>query len=107
MSKGCLGGQGFAFISHTGRVQICGFLDAEAGDVRREGFNFGKIWTTSELFLRMRDLDGYHGRCGYCEYRTVCGGCRARAYAATGDYLAEEPYCIYQPRRAAAEAART
>jgi heme b synthase len=101
MTKGCLGGQGFAFVSHTGKVQICGFLEAEAGDLRREGFDFGKIWTTSELFLTMRDLDSYHGRCGYCEYRSACGGCRARAHASTGDYLAEEPYCIYEPRRAA------
>jgi radical SAM protein with 4Fe4S-binding SPASM domain len=47
----------------------------------------------------MRDIDKYHGRCGYCEYRKVCGGCRARAFASTGDYLDEEPYCVYQPRK--------
>ncbi len=97
MTKGCMGGQSFVFISHVGRVQICGFLDTECGDIRRSNYDFEHIWTTSPVFLQMRDQDSYHGRCGYCEYRKVCGGCRARAFAATGDYLDEEPYCIYQP----------
>jgi len=98
MTKGCMGGQSFAFISHIGKVQICGFLDVECGDIRKENFNFKKIWETSSVFLDMRNIDSYHGRCGYCEYRKVCGGCRARAYAVTGNYLAEEPYCIYKPK---------
>jgi AdoMet-dependent heme synthase len=97
MTKGCLGGQGFAFISHTGKVQICGFLESEAGDLRSENYDFGKIWQDSELLCSVRDADSYHGKCGRCEYRTVCGGCRARAFAATGDFLGEEPFCIYQP----------
>jgi heme b synthase len=101
MTKGCLGGQSFAFISNTGRVQICGFLELEAGDIRRENYDFHKIWTSSSLFSAVRDLDGYHGRCGVCEYRRVCGGCRARAYTTADDYLAEEPFCVYQPKRAA------
>lgn len=96
--KGCMGGQSFAFISHLGKLQICGFLDIECGDLREAGYDFRKIWATSELFLEMRDVDSYHGRCGYCEYRNVCGGCRARAYAMTGDYLAEEPFCLHQPK---------
>ena len=95
--KGCMGGQSFAFISHRGKVQICGFLELECGDLRRENLDFRKIWETSEVFRRLRELDSYHGRCGYCEFRKICGGCRARAYAITGDYLAEEPYCLYQP----------
>ncbi|MFQ6094366.1 MAG: heme b synthase [bacterium] len=103
MTKGCMGGQSFAFISHTGRVQICGFLETECGDVRKENYDFRKIWETSPIFEQMRNLDGYHGRCGYCEYRKVCGGCRARAFAATGDYLDEEPYCIYEPKMGAKE----
>lgn len=98
MSKGCMGGQSFAFISHVGKVQICGFLEEECGDLRAEGLDFEKVWRTSEVFLAMRDLDGYHGRCGYCEYRRVCGGCRARAFAMTGDYLDEEPFCVYEPK---------
>jgi radical SAM protein with 4Fe4S-binding SPASM domain len=83
----------------VGKVQICGFLETECGDVRAEGYDFKKIWETSAVFLEMRNLDGYKGRCGYCEYRRVCGGCRARAWAMTGDYLAEEPFCIHEPRR--------
>ncbi|MCE5326275.1 MAG: radical SAM protein, partial [Planctomycetaceae bacterium] len=97
-AKGCMGGQQFAFISHRGKVQICGFLDVECGDVRAEGFNFRKIWETSPVFLQMRDLDAYHGRCGACEFGKVCGGCRARAHAFSGDYLNEEPFCTYQPK---------
>jgi radical SAM protein with 4Fe4S-binding SPASM domain len=99
MTKGCMGGQGFAFISNTGRAQICGFLEEEAGDIRKENYNFKKIWDTSALYLKMRDLDKYNGRCGICEYRRVCGGCRARAFATTGNYLDEEPYCVYQVLR--------
>ena len=96
--KGCMGGQSFAFISHRGKVQICGFLDVECGDVRAEGLDFRKIWETSEVFRQVRDVASYGGRCGRCEFAAVCGGCRARAYALTGDYLAEEPFCTYQPR---------
>ena len=97
MTKGCLGGQSFAFISHTGKIQICGFMEDEAGDLQKDNFDFRPTWETSELFARMRDLNSYHGKCGHCGYRQYCGGCRARAKAATGDYLAEEPFCIYQP----------
>jgi len=99
--KGCMGGQSFAFISHRGKVQICGFLDTEAGDLREENLDFKKIWDTSELFGQVRDLSGYHGRCGRCEFARVCGGCRARAFAVTGDYLADDPFCLYEPKRRA------
>jgi heme b synthase len=95
MTKGCMGGQSFAFVSHVGKVQICGFLEEEAGDIKKEPFS--KIWNTSKLFMEMRDLDHYHGKCGICEYRRVCGGCRARAFAISGDYLAAEPFCTYEP----------
>jgi radical SAM protein with 4Fe4S-binding SPASM domain len=81
----------------VGAVQICGFLDVAAGNLRENGLDFKSVWDNSSLFREMRDLDKYHGRCGRCEYRRVCGGCRARAYATTGDYLAEEPYCVYEP----------
>jgi heme b synthase len=97
MTKGCMGGQSFAFISHVGKVQICGFLEVECGDLRASDYDFKTIWETSDVFRAMRNPDEYGGRCGYCEYRRVCGGCRARAYAVTGDYLAEEPFCVYQP----------
>lgn len=95
LTRGCLAGVGFCFVSHTGKMQGCGYLDVEAGDVRKE--SFGKIWNDSPLFCQLRDLSCIKGKCGVCEYKRVCGGCRARAYEATGDYLAEEPYCIYEP----------
>ena len=98
MTKGCLGGQGFAFVSHVGTVQICGFLEVECGDVRQADFDFMQIWETSPVFLEMRDPDSYHGKCGVCEYRHVCGGCRARAYNVSGDYLDSEPFCAYIPK---------
>ncbi len=101
MTKGCLGGQGFAFVSHVGKVQICGFLETECGDVREANFNFKRIWDTSGVFREIRDTDGYHGKCGVCEYRNVCGGCRARAYNVTGDYLDSEPFCTYVPKTSA------
>ena len=98
-TKGCMGGQSFAFISHVGMVQICGFLEIGCGNIRESGYDFQNIWETSKVLLQLRDADNYHGRCGYCEYRLVCGGCRARAYGTTGNYLDEEPYCVYQPKK--------
>ncbi len=95
-SKGCLGGTGFCFISYRGEVYPCGYLPALAGNVREKPFP--EIWGNSVVFQELRDPDLLKGKCGRCEYRRICGGCRARAYAACGDYLAEEPYCIYQPR---------
>jgi AdoMet-dependent heme synthase len=97
VSKGCLGGQGFVFVSHSGQVQPCGYLDLDCGQVRQK--EFGEIYRSSPVFLDFRDQDRYKGKCGVCEYWKVCGGCRARAYAATGDYMAEEPLCLYQPAR--------
>ncbi|MDP8255789.1 MAG: heme b synthase [Candidatus Alcyoniella australis] len=99
MSKGCMGGLSFAFISHVGKVQMCGFAEEEAGDLLQSGLSFKKIWRESEFFLKLRDWENYKGKCGYCEFRKVCGGCRARAFAATGDYFAEEPYCVYEPKK--------
>jgi radical SAM protein with 4Fe4S-binding SPASM domain len=96
-AKGCLGGKTFAFISHVGKVQICGFLDLTCGDLREEDFNFRHIWESSPLFLKLRQPSSLSGKCGICEYRRICGGCRARAFAFSDDALAEEPFCIYQP----------
>jgi len=95
LSRGCLAGISFCFISHRGRVQGCGYLDVEAGNVREQ--SFGEIWQNSTLFNNLRDLSNIKGKCGICEYKNICGGCRARAYEATGDYLQEEPYCIHEP----------
>jgi len=95
LSRGCLAGTGFCFISHVGRVQGCGYLDVEAGNVREQ--DFASIWADSPVFNKLRNLSNLKGKCGACEYRRPCGGCRARAYEATGDYLSEEPYCIHEP----------
>jgi heme b synthase len=95
MTRGCMAGTGFCFISHRGRVQGCGYLDVEAGNIRDK--SFGEIWTNSALFRELRDLSNLKGKCSMCEYKVVCGGCRARAYESTGDYLESEPYCIYEP----------
>ncbi len=99
VTRGCLGGVGFCFISHVGVVQPCGFLELNCGDVTVEPFD--RIWENSEIFQNLRNYDNLKGKCGRCEYKQVCGGCRARAYEATGDYLAEEPLCAYQPARTA------
>lgn len=96
MTRGCLGGISFCFIGHTGDVQPCGYLELKAGNVREEPFE--QIWKKSKLFTDLRDFEKLKGKCGACEYKYVCGGCRARAYTKTGDYLEEEPYCIYVPK---------
>ena len=95
MTKGCLGGSGFCFVSSTGNVYPCGYLPALAGNIRQKPFKM--IWEKSKVFNDLRDPGMLKGKCGDCEYRAVCGGCRARAYASTGDYLEEEPYCMYIP----------
>jgi heme b synthase len=97
MTKGCLGGTGFCFVSSTGDVFPCGYLPALAGNIKEQSFK--DIWENSKVFNDLRDVSKLKGKCGICEYNTVCGGCRARAYAATGDYLEEEPYCIYVPKK--------
>ena len=96
MTRGCLGGIGFLFISHLGDVQPCGYLEALSGNVRRQKLK--DIWESSPVFLKLRDSSAYQGRCGRCEYMRVCGGCRARAFERSGDFMAEEPLCIYQPQ---------
>lgn len=94
--RGCLGGQGFCFISHTGQVQPCGYLELDCGQIRQTPL--ADIWANSEIFAKLRNQDCYSGKCSVCEYHSVCGGCRARALTMNGDYLAEEPLCTYQPQ---------
>jgi radical SAM protein with 4Fe4S-binding SPASM domain len=95
MTKGCLAGTGVCFISHDGEVFPCGYLPALAGDLRKQ--SFAEVWNDSQVFAELRDADNLKGKCGCCEFRHVCMGCRARAFAATGDFLAEEPFCVYEP----------
>ena len=96
VTRGCLAGTGFCFISHTGRVQTCGFLDVKCGDIKETSFK--DVWENSVVFNKLRNFDNLEGKCGICEYKSFCGGCRARAFEATGNFLAEEPLCTYQPK---------
>jgi radical SAM protein with 4Fe4S-binding SPASM domain len=96
-TRGCLAGSAVCFVSHCGEVFPCGYLPVAAGNVVED--RLADIWTSSPVFLRLRDLSLLTGKCGLCEFKAVCGGCRARAFAASGDYMAEEPSCIYQPKR--------
>jgi heme b synthase len=95
MTKGCLGGQSFAFVSYRGEVQPCGYLELVAGNIRETPFP--EIWAQAELFQQLRRVDDYHGKCRVCQYRKVCGGCRARAFVLTGDVLGDDPICPYEP----------
>ncbi|HOO53189.1 MAG TPA: radical SAM protein [Methanothrix sp.] len=92
MGSACLAGTSFVFVSRTGDVCPCGYLPVVAGNVRME--SFPEIWESSPVFLDLRKRE-LLGRCGGCDYREVCGGCRARAYAKTGDYLESDPLCSY------------
>ena len=82
-------------MSHTGNVQPSSFLPVSAGNVRRR--SLADIYRRSPLFEALRDRDRLSGRCGRCEYRRACGGSRSRAFGATGDPLASEPWCPYEP----------
>ncbi|MBA7696807.1 hypothetical protein ES703_105459 [subsurface metagenome] len=95
-NSGCMAGRGFGFISCHGDEQACGFLNISGGNLIENGFDFGKIWMESEFLEEIRNLSAYKGNCGACEYVGLCRGCRARAYAMSGDYLAADPICNYQ-----------
>jgi radical SAM protein len=89
-------GKGFLFISHTGNVYPSGFLPIHAGNIRQTPL--AEIYRNAPIFKSLRDTSKLEGKCGACEYKEICGGSRARAYAVTGDPLAQEPCCIYQPK---------
>jgi radical SAM protein with 4Fe4S-binding SPASM domain len=93
--QGVNDGKGFVFISHLGDIYPSGFLPLKAGNVRYH--SLVEVYRRSPLFLELRDPTALKGKCGRCEHREICGGSRARAYAITGDFLASEPYCVYQP----------
>ena len=97
MTKGCLAGQAVCFVSHTGEVFPCGYLPVSSGNVKDTPFP--DIWRDSQIFAELRDDSNITGKCGCCEYKKVCMGCRARAFADTGSYLATEPNCGYIPVR--------
>jgi len=89
-------GKGFLFVSHVGNVYPSGFLPIHAGNIKETPLQ--EIYQTAPIFKSLRDTSQLEGKCGACEFKEICGGSRARAYALTGDPLAAEPCCIYQPR---------
>lgn len=95
--KGCIAAQTICLIDCFGNVKPCSYFPMSAGNVKTE--KFADIWQNSPLFHDLRNFKAYKGKCGQCEFINVCGGCRARAYAVTGDYLDEEPFCDYIPAR--------
>ena len=89
---GCMAGTGFVFVSSDGGVYPCGYLPVEAGSVRKN--TFGEVYEDSPVFKRLRDRTKLTGNCGTCNFKNVCGGCRARAYSQKGDFMAGEPCCM-------------
>ena len=98
MTKGCLAGQAVCFVSHTGEVFPCGYLPVSSGNIKTTPLP--EIWRDSQIFADLRGESELGGKCGCCEYSKVCMGCRARAFSATGDYMAEEPNCSFVSARA-------
>jgi AdoMet-dependent heme synthase len=94
-TRGCLAGTAVCFISRIGDVQPCGYLPVCAGNVRKTAF--GDIWRGSSVFGALRDPGNLEGKCNACGYRRICAGCRARAFADGGDFLAQDPDCSYDP----------
>ena len=99
-TAGVSDGKGFVFVSHTGEIFPSGFLPVSAGNVTAQPLPV--VYRDSELFRDLRDVSKRGGKCGVCEYVKICGGSRSRAYASTGDYLAADPRCVYQPHLAEA-----
>lgn len=94
-SFGIRDGNGVMFISHRGDVYPAGFLPVHTGNVRHA--SLVDLYRSHEVFTSLRDASRLRGKCGRCQYRTICGGSRARAYAHSGDYLASDPLCAYEP----------
>jgi len=97
-TAGVSDGKGFVFVSHTGEIFPSGFFPVSGGNVLQDSLT--DVYRNSGLFLALRDTSQRRGKCGICEYRNICGGSRSRAYALTGDLLAEDPRCVYQPHLA-------
>ncbi len=102
-TAGVSDGRGFVFVSHTGEIFPSGFLPVSAGNVRTDRLT--EVYRNSSLFRILRDPEAREGKCGRCEYTKICGGSRARAWALTGNYLAEDPRCTYQPAERKAQGA--
>jgi len=99
--RGCLAGSGVLFVGHQGDVFPCGYLPVKCGNILEQ--NLVDIWYNNKDLARMRDINALEGKCGVCEFRYICGGCRARAYAEAGNYMAAEPFCVYTPPAAGSQ----
>jgi radical SAM protein with 4Fe4S-binding SPASM domain len=95
VQKGCLAGQSICFIDCYGNLKPCSYFLSNVGNVRTTPFE--ELWCHAEVLEKLRDFDRYKGKCGVCDFLGVCGGCRARADAVYGDFLDEEPFCLYRP----------
>lgn len=93
--KGCIAAQSICFINSEGDVLPCSYFPKAAGNIFEKSLK--DIWDNSPLFKDLRNFKDYEGKCGVCKYLGVCGGCRARAYAVSDSYMAEEPFCDYIP----------
>jgi radical SAM protein with 4Fe4S-binding SPASM domain len=94
VTKGCLAGDGFGFVSSTGDIQPCGFLDIKCGNVKKK--RFSEIWHSSDVLVNLRNTDLLDGKCGTCNHKNICGGCRARAYEITGNINSTDPICWFK-----------
>jgi radical SAM protein with 4Fe4S-binding SPASM domain len=97
MTRGCLAGRGFCFISSRGEVNPCGYLPLACGSLVVSRLT--QIWRESAVLRALRDDSLLQGKCGVCEFKRICGGCRARAFAHSGDWMSPEPLCAHLPRR--------
>ncbi|OQY20698.1 MAG: radical SAM/SPASM domain-containing protein [Desulfobacteraceae bacterium 4572_35.1] len=95
--KGCIAAQSICLVDCFGNLKPCSYFHSSVGNVKQQSFK--DLWFNSKVFNELRDFSKYKGKCGECEYIGVCGGCRARADAVYGDYLAEEPFCNYIPSK--------
>jgi radical SAM protein with 4Fe4S-binding SPASM domain len=112
--RGCIAGLYYCRVYPDGEITPCPYLPIKLGNIKEKTFK--DIWFNSEFFKSLRNFDSLKGKCGYCEYKSLCGGCRARAYGLSsdfidycgdlhepkelkGDYLTEDPWCTYNPQK--------
>jgi radical SAM protein with 4Fe4S-binding SPASM domain len=93
-TKGCIAGDGFGFVSSTGDVQPCGFLQLSCGNIKQKTFE--EIWSKSSTLTQLRDINSLEDKCKACTYNAICGGCRARAYELKDSIMAADPICWYK-----------
>ncbi len=91
-SRGCIAGISYCNIGPNGDVYICPYADVKVDSIRNNSFDY--IWENNEIFKKLRNFNNYEGKCSSCSHINICGGCRARAFSKTENYLGEDPYCL-------------